>query len=249
MDDNGKAIPTANPYGNTHGSLCEIDGKWWVFYHRQTGTTEFSRQAMVAPVDVKVEKGKGGKVIISEGEYNSEGFCTEGLNPLNTSAAGWACYLTNPKGVGQSFPNFYFTGSYIKPTRWNPDSYAGPFNLKQPWCPVINNTAGSVVGYKYFNFDHTAKADRIDFTAHIKADGNAGTVTLLVGGPTSAQGGRRIASFEVGADPSDGIVEIRTSANELKGTKGKQGLYFIFDSPVEDKSICELYDFRFEIDR
>lgn len=247
VDDNGKPVPTANPYGNTHGSLCGIDGKWWVFYHRQTGTDEYSRQAMVAPVNVKVEKGKGGKVTISEGEYNSEGFCTEGLNPLNTSAAGWACYLTNPKGITQGYPHFYFTGSYVEPTRWEADSYAGPFNLKQPWCPVVNNTAGSVVGYKYFNFNHTAKARNIDFSAHIKADGNAGTVTLMIDGPTAIQGGKPVASFEVGAEASEGIIEIKASADALKGIKGKHALYFVFSSPVEDKSICKLYDFRFTV--
>ncbi|MBQ2957111.1 MAG: family 43 glycosylhydrolase [Clostridia bacterium] len=30
--------------GNTHGSIIEIDGQWYVFYHRQTNGTQFSRQ-------------------------------------------------------------------------------------------------------------------------------------------------------------------------------------------------------------
>ena len=77
-DEEGKVIPTANPGGNTHGSLAEINGQWYVFYHRQIGTNEFSRQAMVAPVTVSVKKDK---VEISEAEYTSEGFCSEGLNP------------------------------------------------------------------------------------------------------------------------------------------------------------------------
>ena len=46
------------PADNTHGSICEINGQWYVFYHRQTGTDEFARQAMVAPITVKVEDGK-----------------------------------------------------------------------------------------------------------------------------------------------------------------------------------------------
>ena len=40
----------------------------------------YARQAMVSAIDVKVEKGKGGKVVISRGEFNSEGFLLEGLN-------------------------------------------------------------------------------------------------------------------------------------------------------------------------
>ena len=247
LDAEGKVVPTANPYGNTHGSLCKINGKWWIFYHRQTGTDEFSRQAMVAPVTVKVEKGKKGKVIISEGEYNSEGFRTEGLNPLDKTAAGWACYLINPKGTGQKFPNFFLTGSYVKPTRLDTDSYAGPFNLKQPWCPVVNNTPGSVVGYKYFNFTHTYNAKHVLLKMHIRPEGNSGTITVLVGGPAADRGGKVVGSFSVDQDNTDEIIEVQASVDAVAGFKGKQPLYFLFNGPEEGKSVCELYDFQFEI--
>ena len=70
-DADGKIIPTATPFGNTHGSIIELNGKWYVFYHRQTGTNEYTRQAMVAPIEVSVEEGRGGKVTISEAEYTS----------------------------------------------------------------------------------------------------------------------------------------------------------------------------------
>ena len=77
------------PGGNTHGSICKIGGQWYVFYHRQIGTDCYARQAMVSAIDVKVEKGKGGKVVISRGEFNSEGFLLEGLNPMQRISAGW----------------------------------------------------------------------------------------------------------------------------------------------------------------
>ena len=96
VNEQGDTIASATVDGNTHGSICEINGKWWVFYHRQTGTDEYARQAMVAPIEVKVEEGKGGKVTISEGEYTSEGFSTEGLNPLERHSAGIACWYTGP---------------------------------------------------------------------------------------------------------------------------------------------------------
>ena len=57
-DKNGNVIVTATPNGNTHGSIIEINGQWYVFFHRQTGTNEFSRQAMVAPINVEVTEGK-----------------------------------------------------------------------------------------------------------------------------------------------------------------------------------------------
>lgn len=57
VDNNGKPILTASPSGNTHGSIIEINGQWYVFYHRQIGTNVFARQAMVAPIEVKVTEG------------------------------------------------------------------------------------------------------------------------------------------------------------------------------------------------
>ncbi len=245
VDDNGKVITTAVPYGNTHGSLCEINGKWWLFYHRQTGLDEFSRQAMVAPVTVKVEKEKGGKVTISEGEYTSEGFCTEGLNPLNRSLAGWACYLVNPKGVKHAYPNNTFSGSYIKASRIGKDVDEALSSLRDAYCPVINNTSGSTIGWKYFNFTHTSKAKDIELVTHIKPEGIDGKITVIIGGPTTKKGAKVIGEINISKDAPQQITEMRIKVNPLVGVKGKQPLFFQFSSGTEDKSICEVYDFQF----
>ena len=59
----GELLPNADGtktmsyrWGNNHGSIMNIEGQWYVFYHRQTGTDEFSRQAMLEPVDVALDK-------------------------------------------------------------------------------------------------------------------------------------------------------------------------------------------------
>mgnify|MGYP003481927025 FL=1 len=52
---------------------------------------------MVAPITVEVQEGKGGKVLISEGEYDSQGFAIDGLNPLEVHSAGIACWYTGTK--------------------------------------------------------------------------------------------------------------------------------------------------------
>lgn len=245
VDANGNVIPTAVPYGNTHGSICEINGKWWIFYHRQTGTDEYSRQAMVAPVTVKVEKGKGGKVTISEGEYNSEGFMTEGLNPLNRSAAGWACYLINPKGVKHNYPNNEFTGSYVKASRLDAEDFIGANNLKLPINPVINNTSGSIVGYKYFNFNHTTKLDNLKLTTRLKPEGVDGTITVMIDSPDASRGGIKLGEYNISKNAPQQMQECTIPVTALKGVKGKKTLFFVFKSAIEDKSICELYDFQF----
>ncbi len=36
--------------GNNHGGLVEFNGKWYIFYHRHTNGTNFSRQGCVEPI-------------------------------------------------------------------------------------------------------------------------------------------------------------------------------------------------------
>ena len=244
-DENGHAIPTGYPNGNTHGSICEIDGKWWVFYHRHTGTNEYARQPMVAPVDVKVEEGKGGKVYISEGEYTSEGFSTGGLDPRAKTPAGIACHFVGPEIATETFPNFNFSGPYIKSTYFDPESYEGPFNQKIPFNPIVNNTSGSTVGYKYFDFSKLDTRRPVEFVCHIVPEGTDGKVTILLGSPYKSQGAKEIGSFDVKTDMPRELTEIRTGVKGLTGATGKQALYFLFESPMAGKSICEFHDFRF----
>ena len=61
-EDGGKLI-TTNAGHNTHGSLQEINGQWYVFYHRPPRGFGNARQAMVAPVKITWDKkpvAKGG---------------------------------------------------------------------------------------------------------------------------------------------------------------------------------------------
>ncbi len=216
IDAYGRPTYTAHSAGNTHGSIEYINGQWWVFYHRQTGTDQYSRQAMVAPITVKVEKGRGGRVIISEAEYTSEGFRTEGLNPLYKTPAGWACYYTGPKGMEEDYPNFIFSGSYVYASRISQPSQAtgsvtensgamATFNHKEPLCPVVNNTNGSTVGYKYFNFNEMRKTSvrrQPKLKIHFTPTGVPGTISVYVGGPSARMGGTKVAEFRL-----DGLTE------------------------------------------
>ncbi|MCQ2084329.1 MAG: family 43 glycosylhydrolase [Bacteroidaceae bacterium] len=242
----GEAMATANRYGNTHGSIVQIDGQWWVFYHRQTGTDQFSRQAMVAPITVKVQKGKGGKVEISRAEVTSEGFQTDGLDPTQRIAAGWACWFDHPSIPVEQYPNFIYSGSYVQPTRLEEGSYQGPYNMKEPFCPLVNNTNGSTVGFKYLNFDKLAKKKTVNLEMRVKLHGESGTVRVMVDDPTGKGGARVVAQFRLDSTKSSEITTITTRCfDDLKGIKGKRGLYFAFDADRPGQSLCDFYDFRF----
>jgi len=243
-DENGNVIVTAMPGGNTHGSICKIGNQWWVFYHRQIGTDCYARQAMVAPISVKVEKGKGGKVTISEGEYNSQGFATAGLDPTIRQWAGLACWHTHPDGAKEVYPNYVYAGSYIKPVYFDASSYQAPMAHKTVYSPVVNNTNGSIVGYKYFNFAKLNSAKKTELKVRLMPQGVDGELTFMVGSPWKSRGGMEIGKMQLKADMPQVETELTALLNTSKVT-GKQAFFIVFSSK-SNTSICELYDFIFK---
>lgn len=240
----GHWMATATSGGNTHGSIFEANGQWYVVYHRQTGLDEYSRQAMAAPITVSVEKGKGGKVTISQGEYTSEGFSINGLNPLHRTAAGWACYYTGPKPSENSWPRFTHYGSYIEATRVDLNQMARSYSLRDAVCPVVNNTAGSVVGYKYFDFSKMTDNGTLLLT--LKPLGVDGLINVMIGAPTEQEGGCLIGQLMVSKRMPQRAIEMAIPVQHLQSKQGKQAIYFVFNSIEQDKSICELHSFIFK---
>ena len=253
INEQGDTIASGVVSGNTHGSICEINGQWYVFYHRQTGTDEYARQAMVAPIDVKVEEGAGGKVEISEGEYNSEGFALNGLNPFERHSAGIACWLTGPKVAEHEWPNNIFYGSYVEASYGTETNFDEPYALQNNTNRVVNNTDGSIVGYKYFNFD----AKRLDnpknlmLILRLTPEGIDGTIDIMLDRPWTSQGGKKIGQIELKADMSKTVCDMATGiSNEAKEQylAGKHAIFFVFKSDTKEKSLCTLEDFVFTFD-
>ena len=245
INEQGDTIASATPDGNTHGSICEIGGQWYVFYHRQTGTDEYARQAMVAPIEVKVEEGPGGKVEISEGEYNSEGFALDGLNPLERHSAGIACWHTGSKPAVHNWPNNTYYGSYIEASYGTDTKFDAPYDLKNNTNRIVNNTAGSIVGYKYFNFTKTNEEEDIQLLLRLIPEGVDGTIQVMADRPWTSQGGILLGSYDLKADMPKTSTEVAIDVPSLSEMTGKHAIYFIFLSDTKDKSICTLEDFVF----
>ena len=237
--ENGETIVSATPTGNTHGSICQIDGQWYVFYHRQTGRNEFARQAMVSPITVDVEEGPGGKVVISEGEYTSEGFAQEGLNPLERHPAAIACWYTGPKPWRQHGDDM-FSGSYIEPGYGTEDRFDAPWDLRNNMNRVVNNTDGSIVGYKYFNFNKTHGMKKLQLLLQLVPEGIDGTVTVWADRPWASQGGIPVCSFNLFADMPQVSTEVRIDVPAIARMQGKHALYLTFSSEEKGKSLCAL---------
>lgn len=245
-DEQGNVIASATPDGNTHGSICEINGQWYVFYHRQTGTNEYARQAMVAPINVKVEEGKGGKVEISEGEYTSEGFALNGLNPMERHSAGIACWYTGPKPAVHEWPNNTFYGSYVAVGYGTDSNFEKPYDLTNNTNDVVNNTDGSIVGYKYFNFDAMANRKDTKLCLNLTPNGIDGTIEIMVARPWTSQGGQLLGTIELQSDMPQQPTELSVVLPDLGKYTGKQAIFFKFKSETKGESLCTLHNFVFE---
>lgn len=245
IDENGRVIASATIDGNTHGGICEINGQWYVFYHRQTGLNEFARQAMVSPIEVAVDESPGGRVFISEAEYTSEGFSLDGLDPLEPHSAGIACWYTGPRITEREWPNYTFYGSYVAPEYGTDDKFEAPYALRNNTNPVVNNTDGSIVGYKYFNFTATQNRKNVKLLLNLIPGGIDGKIIIMLDRPWESQGGKILGEINLTSDMAQVPTQLTVALPALKEFTGKHALFFKFSSDTKEKSLCTLLDFVF----
>lgn len=74
------------PGGNNHGSICNINGQWYIFYHRMTNGSIMSRRGCVERIEILPDG------TIPTVEMTSLGF-EEALNPYQITPADTACVL------------------------------------------------------------------------------------------------------------------------------------------------------------
>ena len=119
--------------GNNHGSIECMNGKWYIFYHRQTHRTTFSRQGCAEPIEILADGS------IPMVEMTSSGLNGAALLPVGAYPAPIACNLTNGKmkHIGQI--GDYSGLPYI--THDDDEKFIADIN---------DNT---LIGYKYFAFD------------------------------------------------------------------------------------------------
>ncbi len=201
-DGDGQGAMTFR-WGNNHGSVMEVNGQWYVFYHRQTGRDEYARQAMLEPVDVAADRnGKVyiGKVAYRDGEpvssrpveMTSQGPRVNGIDAREWISAGYACHLHGGKET-----------AWIEPVYEQRDDVS---------APVKNITDGTAVGFRYLQFGpNTPKR----VTAVMRAEGE-GTACIRLDTP----GGKEIARLEVKA----GEMTVPLAGSAV----GRHAVYFVF---------------------
>ena len=202
-DGKGNGVMTYR-WGNNHGSVMEVNGQWYVFYHRQTGRDEYSRQAMLEPVEAV--QGKDGKIYIGKVEYRdgepvssgpvemtSQGAQVNGIDARKWISAGYACHLYGGKEA-----------AWIEPVYEQRDDVS---------APVQNITDGTGVGFRYLQFGlNTPKS----LSVVMNAEGKCAVSVRL-----DTPGGREIARFT----GTGGETDIPLKG----GVIGKHAVYFLFE--------------------
>lgn len=186
--------------GNTHGSIEEINGKFYVFYHRQTNGHCHSRQCCAE--EVKIESDG----TIRQVERTSCGLNGKPLLENATYEAGIACVLKSPRGG--SFNLMWRDRSRPYITQTGEDRESDP---EQYVANIIN---GTTVGYKYFDFQ---TASVLTVTVLGKANGR-----LFV---SHTDGGEPIGAATLALSSRERIVSIDVP---LSPQKGKQPLFLRF---------------------
>lgn len=157
-----KAKDRLNATGTTHGSIECINGQWYVFYHRVTHGSDYSRQACAEPITIEPD-GTIPQVEISSCGLNNAPLMAEGSYP-----AVICCNLTNGK-----MPH----GSNKKVGKPIPCVFS---DEKDQFIHLV--TGGTWIGYKYFSFKGPK---RLHVTLRGEAEGSL-IVSDRLGGATLA---------------------------------------------------------------
>lgn len=132
-----KAKDRLNMTGTTHGSIENINGKWYVFFHRLTHKSDYSRQAVAEEIRIEPD-GSIRQVEITSCGLNGGPLPAEGSYP-----AVICCNLTNhhmPHGS-----NSIYKDAFPNVTHLNDDRFIGE---------IENET---LIGYKFFDCKNVNK--------------------------------------------------------------------------------------------
>lgn len=121
-----------NMTGTTHGSIECINGDWYVFYHRLTHKSDYSRQACAEKIQILPDGS------IPQVEITSCGLNGNPLAPQVTYPAVIACNITNGKMPHGS--NKIYTESFPNVTNNGDERY------------IDEISDGTLIGFKYFKF-------------------------------------------------------------------------------------------------
>lgn len=257
LNQDGSKIVTANGGHNTHGSIEQINGQWYVFYHRPPRNFGFARQAVVAPITIQWDEkpvAQGGTAVIrgydpfakdqiwslkdNQGieykgaEVTSEGFNFYGLDPYQYYSAGYACYLSDVS---------------LQQDSWD---------IWDNHMPITNMKNGTIVGFKYFGFggldkdtkglkafEGTKKGNKTAFNLFIQPKtAKSFKVNVWMDGPwdNAAWKGKKIGEIVVPANSKQEVTKFTIDvAKFVEGLDKKHAIFLVAEGADQEA----LFDF------
>lgn len=188
-----------NYTGNTHGSLIEINGKYYIFYHRHSNRKQSSRQA--AAEEIRFENGKFYQAEMTSCGLNGEPLSGQGIYPSYI-----ACNLYGKKGTRFLSMIKHPKKGYPYFTQEGGDREGGSDQY------IANMCDGAVAGFKYFDLTSTKE---ISVNIRGKAEGVLHISTEEYGVPAAeipVVSSRKLQSFHA----------------PMKARAGRQPLFFKF---------------------
>lgn len=259
--EDGSRLTTTNFGHNTHGSILEINGQWYVFYHRPTRNFGYSRQAMVAPIKVTWDKkpvAKGGRVTITG--YNP----FAGNKEWQAKAENGDCY-PGAEVTSEGFqiygldPHCYYSAGYVCAISAQ-DAMQDQRDVWDNSMDCIHLQHGAVLGYKYFGFGGLAKESKgckayagcakgdgtqlhVDLTAETDAEFRIRVMSF--DSRSTLQHAEEIAVIAVPAGSKDRRIMLHAAVPAVEGKKGKQAVYLRLEGNGAQGNLMTLHGISF----
>ena len=225
-------------YGNNHGGLAKINGRWIFFGHRQTGRTAYSRQTVAGEVQLYRD---GNTPVITPFEFTSSGVAGS-MSAYETVNADRTTYLI--PAIDHPAPSTENNNVHTDCKDIDPYITASRDENAVHATYVAELRDGSVVGYKYLDFgaDETTVALSL-----LVAPGEAGadaSVSVWLDAPTAEAGGTQLGTVALTADAlaasertetgTDGTVWTWVDGAMAQPVSGIHGVYFVFASASDE---------------
>jgi hypothetical protein len=198
-----------NCFGNNHGGIEYINGKYYIFYHRHTNRTQFSRQGCAEEIQIledgtilQVEVtscGLNNGPLVGKGTYPTYIVCNLYRNSMKTAT------FSHPTAMGKRYPYLIQDGLDYEPNN---------SNRVPPVQYITNAKNGMIAGFKYFIFEK--KIREILCKVRGKAKGKLIIRTNLSKNPVG----------EVLIKPSNKWTEFR---GKVEIEPGVRSLYFCYE--------------------
>jgi arabinoxylan arabinofuranohydrolase len=201
IDVSSKSNLLAKNYlGNNHGSLVEVEGRYYIFFHRQTNRSMFSRQACAIEIEMLPDG------MFKQAELTSCGLNGGPLKGKGTYEAYIACHLYSNEGALFGVHPMLQNETHPALTQDGEDRDNAPDQYIQ------NMRDGATAGFRYFDFHGTS-----GISVSVRGNGKGKMIVR------DGEGGEKVAEILL-----EQTAVWQTFSSSLHIKDGIKSLYFTY---------------------